>query len=304
MIAARFDFSGPDRIAKSQVRAIHVLHDTFVRNLVYSLSAYLGTYLTASLVSVEQLSYAEFLGAWPTPTCIVSLGLSPYEGYGVVELDPSSIFPILEMLLGATLKSSSSIERDLTEIAQKLLDGHFRVILQDLREAWKAVTPIDFTIEATETEPQLFQPLAPNEAVVSVGVEVRLGETMGMRNIAMTSIVIKMMRLKFDQQWSMRKSQANQADQSRMLRRLRQASLGLEARLHGHMKVKDLLAVREGKLLIFDYPVARVIKPLIKRRSQVHRPRGQHRQKTGMPGRAGQPRCRSRQNKRRAGTVG
>jgi hypothetical protein len=29
------------------------------------------------------------------------------------------------------------------------------------------------------------------------------------------------------------------------------------------MKVKDLLAVRGGELLIFDYPVDRVIKPLI-----------------------------------------
>ena len=37
--AARFDFRRPDRIPKSQVRAIHLLHDTFVRNVVSSLSA-------------------------------------------------------------------------------------------------------------------------------------------------------------------------------------------------------------------------------------------------------------------------
>jgi flagellar motor switch protein FliM len=59
--AVRFDFRRPDRIPKSQVRAIHLLHDTFVRNLVSSLSAYLRSYLAVNLVSVEQLSYAEFL---------------------------------------------------------------------------------------------------------------------------------------------------------------------------------------------------------------------------------------------------
>jgi flagellar motor switch protein FliM len=37
--AVKFDFRRPDRIPKSQVRAIHLLHDTFVRNLVSSLSA-------------------------------------------------------------------------------------------------------------------------------------------------------------------------------------------------------------------------------------------------------------------------
>src|ERR1700730_11218081 len=78
--AALFDFRRPDRIAKSQLRAIHQLHDNFVRNLVSSLSAYLRSYLIVNLVSVEQLSYSEFLEGLPSPTCLVSMGLRPYDG--------------------------------------------------------------------------------------------------------------------------------------------------------------------------------------------------------------------------------
>ncbi len=258
--AARFDFRRPDRIPKSQVRAIHLLHDTFARNLVSSLSAYLRSYLTVNLVSVEQLSYAEFLDGLPSPTCMVSLGLSPYDGNGVLEINPSLVFPILEMLLGGTGRFSGSIQRDITEIEQKLLDGLFRIILHDLREAWKAVTEVDFTIESMETEPQLLHILAPNEAVVSIGVEVRIGESVGMMNIGMPSIVIKMMRHKFDQQWSVRKTHASEAEQARVLRMLRDALLTLEARLEGPtLAVRDLLALREGHLLTFDYPVERPV---------------------------------------------
>src|ERR1700731_2723980 len=130
--AEKFDFQRPDRIPKSQVRAIHLLHDTFVRNVVSSLSAYLRSYLTVNLVSVEQLSYAEFLDGLPSPTCIVSLGLSPWDGSGLLELNPTLVFPILEMLLGGSGKSSVSIQRDITEVEQKLLDGLFRIILHDL----------------------------------------------------------------------------------------------------------------------------------------------------------------------------
>src|SRR5580704_14895729 len=162
--AAKFDFRRPDRIPKSQVRAIHLLHDTFVRNLVSSLSAYLRSYLTVNLVSVEQLSYAEFLDGLPSPTCMISLGLNPYDGNGVMELNPSLVFPILEMLLGGTGKTSSTIQRDVTEIEQQLLDGLFRIILNDLREAWKGVTNVEFTLEAMETEPQLLHILAAKEA--------------------------------------------------------------------------------------------------------------------------------------------
>ncbi len=262
--AVRFDFRRPDRIPKSQVRAIHLLHDTFVRNLVSSLSAYLRSYLTVNLVSVEQLSYAEFLDGLPSPTCIVSLGLSPYDGNGVMELNPSLVFPILEMLLGGTGKSSIAIQRDITEIEQKLLDGLFRIVLHDLREAWKTVTSVDFTIDAMETEPQLLHLLAPNEAVVAIGIEVRIGESVGMMNIALPSIVIKMMRHKFDQQWSVRKTQASEAEQARLLRLLRESSFSLEARLLGPtLTVRDLLRLEEGHLLIFDYPIERSIEMLV-----------------------------------------
>ena len=251
--AARFDFRRPDRIPKSQIRAIHLLHDTFVRNLVSSLSIYLRSYLTVNLVSVEQLSYAEFLEGLPSPTCLVSLGLQPYDGNGVLELNPSLVFAVLEVLLGGTGKSSAPVQRDLTEIEQKLLDGLMRIILQDLREAWKGVTAVEFTVEAMETEPQLLRVLAPNEAVVTIGVEIRIGEAVGMLNVALPSIVIKMMRQKFDQQWSVRKTLANDQEQARFLDRLREASIALEARLEGlTISVQDLLGMSEGNLVQFD----------------------------------------------------
>src|ERR1700735_356106 len=140
--AMLFDFRRPDRIAKSQLRAIHQLHDTFVRNLVSSLSAYLRSYLMINLVSVEQLSYAEFLECLPSPTCIASIGLKPFDGNAVLELNSSLIFPILEILLGGDGKLTFSATREITEIEQVLLDGLFRLILRDFHEAWTFVINI------------------------------------------------------------------------------------------------------------------------------------------------------------------
>jgi flagellar motor switch protein FliM len=248
-----FDFRRPDRIPKSQIRAIQLLHDTFVRNLISSLSVYLRSYLTINPVAVEQIAYAEFLEGLSSPTCLVSLGLRPYDGNGVLELNPALVFPVLEMLLGGTGKRTGVVDRELSEIEQKLLDGLVRIILHDLRETWRGVTEVEFTVEAMETEPQLMRVMAPNEAVVTVGVEVRIAENVGMINIALPSIVIKMMRQKFDQQWSVRKTQANDVDQGRFLNRLRDAAIALEARLEGlSISVRDLLALNEGNLIEFE----------------------------------------------------
>jgi len=62
-----------------------------------------------------------------------------------------------------------------------------------------------------------------------------------MMNIAMPSIVIKMMRQKFDQQWSVRKTHASEAEQRRVLRVLRQASCGWRAHGGPTLSVRDLL---------------------------------------------------------------
>jgi flagellar motor switch protein FliM len=256
--AVLFDFRRPDRIAKSQLRAIHQLHDNFVRNLVASLSAYLRSYLIINLVSVEQLSYSEFLECLPSPTCIASLGLKPYDGNAVLELNSSLIFPILEILLGGDGKLQFSAQREITEIEQVLLDGLFRLILRDLKEAWTLVTNIDFTIETIETEPQFLQILAPTEAVVAVAIEIRIGDSIGMMNIAMPSIIVKMMRQKFDQQWTLRKSASTELEQSRILGLIRQAYLPSEVLLSGPtLLLRDLMNLEEGDVLSFEFPVTR-----------------------------------------------
>jgi flagellar motor switch protein FliM len=262
--AIAFDFRRPDRISKSQLRAIHQLHDNFVRALASSLAGYLRSYVIVNLVSVEQLSYSEFLDCLPSPTCLASLGLKPYDGNAILELNSSLIFPVLEILLGGDGKQQFTAQREVTEIEQVLLGNFFQIVLRDLHEAWKFITPIEFMIERIETEPQFLQILAPTEAVVAVAIEIRLGDAIGMMNIAMPSIVIKMMRQRFDQQWLLRKATSTEDEQARVLRLIQPAELQTEAVLSGpRMLLRDLIDLAEGDVLGLEFPVDRPIDLLL-----------------------------------------
>jgi len=82
---------------------IHQLHDNFVRNLVRVCPPILRSYLIINLVSVEQLSYSEFLECLrPHLYCVSEL--KPYDGTPF-ELNSSLIFPILEILLGRQMQA-------------------------------------------------------------------------------------------------------------------------------------------------------------------------------------------------------
>ena len=190
--------------------------------------------------------------------------MRPFEGSAVLEMNPTLVFPILEMLLGGNAKATTKITREITEIEQSILERILGIILNDLCQAWHGVAPLDFSIQSQETAPQLLQILAPNEAVVAISIEVRIGENSGMMNIGIPSIVIKMLRQKFDQQWSVRKSKSTGEEQARVLRLIKTAKIHLDTRLQGPtLRASELLEMKAGDVLAFDYSIDRPVDLLI-----------------------------------------
>ena len=218
-----------------------------------------------NLVSVEQLSFAEFSQCLPSPTCIVALGMRPFDGNAVLEINSSLVFPILEMLLGGVGKpTGNKLMREITEIEQSILEAVYRIILHDLKDSWRQVTNISFSIDSHETEPSLLQFLAPNEAVVAISLEIRIGESAGMMNVGIPSIIIKMLRQKFDQGWTNRRTAASEDEQARVMRLIRPARVHLDARLQGPtLRMEDLMELKEGDVLAFDYSTTKPINLLV-----------------------------------------
>lgn len=256
-----FDLRWLDRIPKSQLRAIRLLHEGFARNLASSLSAYLRAYVTINLVSVEQLSYAEFQDGLSSPSCLVPLRLRPYEGSAILEITPNLAFAVLEILLGGKARPSESPSREMTDIEESLLEGLLRIILQDLRQAWASVVEVEFAMQSVESEPQFLPTVDPGEAFVVIAAEVRLGDLAGMMTLGIPSLVIKMMRAHFEHHWSLQKGrEAGEAEQAKMLERLRRAEVDVEVRLRGStLPLRELMALEEGDLLVLEAPLGQAL---------------------------------------------
>lgn len=262
--APRYDFLRRDRIPASQLRTIRLLHENFARSLGSSLSAYLRSYVMVNLVSFEQLSYLEFISGMPSPTVVAGMTMRPYEGSGVLEISPNSYFPILEMLLGGSGAKTRMMTREITDIEQRLIEMLLRVMVKDLREAWKNVAPVDFTVQAIEKEPQFLQVVAANEAVIAIGMEIKVGSSTGPLNIAIPSLAIKMMRQQFDQQRVLRHIAHGSADQQKMLDMLGPVHTAIEVSLEGmRISMQDLLRLQAGDLLILDAPVGQPVHCLV-----------------------------------------
>lgn len=264
-----FDLSQLDRVPKSQLRAIHLVHENFVRNLASSLSAYLRSYVGLNLVSLEQISYSEFLDGLSFPTCMAYIGMTPYEGTSVLEMNINLMFTFIELLMGSKGRIPAAVQRKITDIEKSVMQTLMRVILRDLSDAWSSVTKIDFSMQSLASEPQLTHVLAPAEAVTVIAIDVRVGTLSGLMNLAIPSIVIKRLRHKFDQLQTVRRTNVNDVDQLRIGKIIEDVPLRLNAVLDGGaISARGLMDLEPGNVLVFDHPIERPVKATLNDREK------------------------------------
>ncbi|MDR2883981.1 MAG: flagellar motor switch protein FliM [Deferribacteraceae bacterium] len=186
-----YDFRRPDRVSKEQLRSIRNLHDKFARNFSSNLSSFLRTITDISLVSVDQMTYGEFLMSLPDPTSFNIVSMIPLQGNAVLEINPSLIFPIVDKLLGGAGLPLFQV-RELTQLEMTIIDGIIALILKDLEDVWKQVVPnVRMKKELSENSPHVIQIVAQNEVVVLIVFEVKFGEATGMMNLCLPAIILE-----------------------------------------------------------------------------------------------------------------
>ncbi|EMI17684.1 flagellar motor switch protein FliM [Rhodopirellula maiorica SM1] len=178
-----YDFKRPERVGKDQMRAMHSLHETLARNYGASMSGLLRTMTEVKLLSVDQLTYSEFVFSLDNPSCFSVLKPSPLEGHWILDVAPTLSYAVIDRMLGGDPKPGEAIRRPLTEIETRLIRRIVDLFLEQLKVTWENIVELEFEVDRMESNPQLVQIVPPNEVIILVGFEVMLGKNRGMMNL-------------------------------------------------------------------------------------------------------------------------
>jgi flagellar motor switch protein FliM len=255
-----YDFKRPERVSKDQMRALQSIHESFARNFGASLSAFLRTIVETRVATAEQLTYSEFIHSLPSPTCFNLLAAPQLNGKLCLELSPLIVYPIVDRLLGGSNSEIFIPQRPLTSIETRLVNRIIDRALDNLAEAWAETVVVKFEIVGTESNPHLVQIVAPNEVVVVIGFEIKIGARAGTMSICLPFNVIEPVIGKLaTQSWLAYSRGASTQDQVRhVTRNLRHAEVEVRAFLgQTQMKVRDLLALAPGDIVQLDKLVNR-----------------------------------------------
>ncbi len=178
-----YDFKRPERVGKDQMRAMHSLHEALARNFGASISGMLRTMIEVKLLSVDQLTYSEFVFSLDNPSCFNVLKPNPLDGNWILDIAPTLSYAVIDRMLGGDPSPNDTIRRPLTEIENRLVGRVVQIFLAQLKSVWDAIIELDLEVESVESNPQLVQIVPPNEVVILVGFEVLLGKNRGMMNL-------------------------------------------------------------------------------------------------------------------------
>ena len=247
-----YDFKRPERVSKDQMRALEALHEGFGRNFGAALSGYLRTIIEVSVAHIEQLTYSEFIHSLPNPTCFNLLKAEQLDGQLCLEISPLIIYPIIDRLLGGSNADLFIPQRPLTQIEQRLVQRITDRATHHLSEAWSNLTPVTFTVHDFESNPQLVQIVPPNETVVLIGFELKMGNRAGTMSLCIPYNVIEpIMGVLAAQNWFSYQRKGGQEDHLRQLtNNVNNAPVEVRAFLaQTTIRMNDLLSLQAGDVI-------------------------------------------------------
>jgi flagellar motor switch protein FliM len=151
-----------------------MLCETFARRWATLLTSSLRAVCSVSLLSIEQLTYDEYVGSLSTPTVMNLLTIEPIPGTAVIEISLPSAMATVDHLLGGP-GGENQPARPLSEIESALLRGVLGRVLGELQYAFESQLHMRPELAGVEYNPQFAQVAATSDMVIVASFEMRIG---------------------------------------------------------------------------------------------------------------------------------
>ncbi len=247
-----FDFSRASKFSKDQIRTMQMIHETFARLFAGTLSAKIRALTKIKVVSVEELTFEDFISNVQNPSIITVFSMAPMEGNAVLNISPQIGFPLMDRLLGGAGDESGSEALELTDIEINIMEHVIHDALNFMKEAWSNVINLTPKLEMLESNPYFVQVVPPGEMIVLINFEAEIGEKTGLINIALPYIMLEgvLGKLSIQEWFATFRRTVSPAVTKKVEQRLLKTNVNIVAELGTTcISLKDFLNLNVGDIL-------------------------------------------------------
>ena len=225
-----YNFRKPRLVSADQAQGFQVIHDQFAKGLQTALFVNLKNTVEIKLIAIDQFTYGEFVLSLLNPTYMSVLTTTPNIGEMGIEINLSVIMSMIDLLLGGD-GTTQQEARELTDIEMSISNDILVTILNELKSAWSGVADITFGVQSIESNPEYLQLTTAEALVMSVTLDLRVGEISGVLNLCYPFQMIQPILGKLSGRLGAKRKTSEKEDRSRqdMLSAVGRIPLGLHA---------------------------------------------------------------------------
>lgn len=167
--------------AYEKLPMMEVVFDRLVRQLSTSLRNFTSENVDINLDSMASIRFDDYLNSIPLPALLVVFRAVEWENFGIVTVDSSHIYSMVDILLGGR-KADRPVRiegRPYTTIEQDIVKRMVDVVLADMSAAFEPLSPVTFHFERLETNPRFATITRPGNPALLVKFHVDIAEDRG-----------------------------------------------------------------------------------------------------------------------------
>jgi len=149
-----YDFMGQEKTVRGRMPSLEMVNEKFCNRVRGPLLSILRKGVEVETRGIESMKYEEFVRKLTLPTSINTFTMSPLRGHGILVIDPTLVYLIVDNYFGGSGRFYTRIEgREFTSVEQSVIKKIVDVILQTLSSSWKSITAVDFIHDKSEMNP-------------------------------------------------------------------------------------------------------------------------------------------------------
>ena len=242
-------------VSYERLPMLEVVFDRLVRLMSTSLRNFTSDNVEVSLDNIVSIRFGDYLNSIPLPAMLSVLKAEEWDNYGLITVDSSLIYSIVDVLLGGRRGTAAMrIEgRPYTTIERNLVERMVHVMLADLGAAFEPLSPVTFRFDRLETNPRFATISRPSNAAIVAKLRIDMEDRGGRLELLLPYATLEPVRELLLQMFMGEKFGRDSIWETHLAEELWLTDVDMEAVLDEQvMRLKDVFNLRIGSQIMLN----------------------------------------------------
>ncbi|NRG18020.1 flagellar motor switch protein FliM [Rhizobiales bacterium] len=234
---------------------LEIVFDRLVRLTTTSLRNFTSDNVEVSLDNISSVRFGDYLNSIPLPAILGVTKAEEWDGFGLVTVESSLIYSIIDVLLGGGRGTSAvRVEgRPYTTIEINLVRRMLELIMVDMEQAFSPLSPVHFNLERLETNPRFAAISRPANAAIMVELRIDMEDRGGKIEIMLPYATLEPIRDLLLQMFMGEKFGRDPIWEGHLATEIYSAEVDVDAVLYEtQLPLGRVLGLNVGETLVFD----------------------------------------------------